>query len=96
MVLPNPGVHWWTACLDLDMFIMLGAMERNGDQWHTLLERAGLMVLDIKTYMPMMRNSVVIAALKQIGAIKDGGEQDRTLKPQIILQRMSYDAYCSI
>ena len=64
MVLPDTGTHWWSACLDLHMFTMLGALERNVDQWHTLLERAGLRVLDIKTYQPMMRHSVIMAALK--------------------------------
>lgn len=64
MVLPNTGVHWWSACLDLHMFTMLGALERNVDQWHTLIERAGLKVLDTKTYVPMLRHSVIMAALK--------------------------------
>lgn len=64
MVLPNTGVHWWSACLDLHMYTMLGAMERSVDQWLTLLDRAGLKVLEIKTYMPVMRNSVIVVALK--------------------------------
>lgn len=64
MVLPNTGVHWWSACLDLHMYAMLGAMERNVDQWYTLLDKAGLKVREIKTYMPMMRNSIIMATLK--------------------------------
>lgn len=64
MALPNTGVHWWSACLDLHMYTMLGAMERNVDQWHTLLERAGLKVVGIRTYSAVMRHSVIIAAPK--------------------------------
>ncbi|MCJ1381158.1 hypothetical protein MMC17_004267 [Xylographa soralifera] len=64
MVLPNLGVHWWSACLDLHMYTMLGAMERNVDQWHSLLDKAGLRVLEIRTYMPVMRNSVIVAVRK--------------------------------
>ncbi|KAL8842374.1 MAG: hypothetical protein Q9176_002763 [Flavoplaca citrina] len=60
MVLPNEGVHWWSACLDLHMYAMLGAMERNVDQWESLLGRCGLRVVETRTYMPVMRNSVLV------------------------------------
>ena len=36
MVLPNTGVHWWSACSDLHMYAMLGTMDRNMDQWQSL------------------------------------------------------------
>jgi hypothetical protein len=64
MVLPNTGVHWFSACLDLHMLTMLGARERTVDQWHSLLDRAGLKVVEIQTYMPTMRHSLITAALK--------------------------------
>ncbi|KAL8801767.1 MAG: hypothetical protein Q9182_004239 [Xanthomendoza sp. 2 TL-2023] len=64
MVLPNKGVHWWSACLDLHMYAMLGAMERNVDQWETLMDRCGLRILETRTYMPVMRNSVIVAVPK--------------------------------
>lgn len=35
MALPYTGVHWWVACVDLQMYTMHGALERNVDQWHT-------------------------------------------------------------
>ncbi|KAL8852077.1 MAG: hypothetical protein Q9221_003007 [Calogaya cf. arnoldii] len=60
MVLPNTGVHWWSACLDLHMYAMLGAMERNVDQWESLLARCGLRIVETRTYMPVMRNSVLV------------------------------------
>ncbi|KAI2627784.1 hypothetical protein GGR54DRAFT_636906 [Hypoxylon sp. NC1633] len=64
MVLPNVGVHWWSACLDLHMYTMLGAMERNEDQWHSLLDKAGLRIVEIKTYSPVMRHSIIVAEPK--------------------------------
>ncbi|KAL8667336.1 MAG: hypothetical protein Q9168_007294 [Polycauliona sp. 1 TL-2023] len=60
MVLPNTGVHWWSACLDLHMYAMLGAMERNVDQWEELLKKCGLRIVETRTYMPVMRNSVLV------------------------------------
>ncbi|KAL1971164.1 hypothetical protein VTN77DRAFT_115 [Rasamsonia byssochlamydoides] len=65
MALPNTGVHWWSACLDLHMYTMLGALERNEDQWRALLDRAGLKLVDIRTYMPVMRHSIIVAELKE-------------------------------
>ncbi|KAG8527862.1 uncharacterized protein KY384_006778 [Bacidia gigantensis] len=66
MALPNQGVHWWSACLDLHMYAMLGALERTVEQWHELLEgRCGLKIEAVKTYMPTMRNSVIVCGLKQ-------------------------------
>ena len=64
MVLPNTGVHWWSACLDLHMYGMFGAMERNVDQWHSLMDKCGLKILEIRTYAPVMRNSIVVAVPK--------------------------------
>ncbi|KAF2420224.1 S-adenosyl-L-methionine-dependent methyltransferase [Tothia fuscella] len=64
MALPNTGVHWWSACLDLHMYTMLGAMERNEDQWHALLDKAGLKALSIETYSPTMRHSIITAVPK--------------------------------
>jgi hypothetical protein len=64
MVLPNEGVHWWSACLDLHMYCMLGAMERNEDQWKSLLDKAGLRLVEIKTYSPVMRHSIIVAEPK--------------------------------
>ncbi|KAJ5921366.1 hypothetical protein N7466_009692 [Penicillium verhagenii] len=64
IVLPNTGAHWWSTCMDMQMYIMHGAMERTVDQWHALLDRAGLKVVDIKTYGAVMRNSVIVAVPK--------------------------------
>ena len=63
MALPDTGVHWWSACLDLHMLAMLGAHERTESQWRELLEKAGLKLVDIRPYHPMMRHSVIVAQL---------------------------------
>lgn len=64
IALPNTGVHRGPASLDLHMLMMLGALERNLDQWNSLLEQAGLKVVDIRPYHPVMRHSIIIAAKK--------------------------------
>jgi demethylsterigmatocystin 6-O-methyltransferase len=64
LALPNTGVHWWSTCIDMQMYIMHGAMERTVDQWHSLLDKAGLKVVEIRTYSPVMRNSVIVAVPK--------------------------------
>ncbi|KAI4252588.1 MAG: hypothetical protein LQ352_004209 [Teloschistes flavicans] len=70
MVLPNTGVHWWSACLDLQMYAILGSQERNVEQWEALMRKCGLKIVEIKIYMPIMRNSIIVA----VPMGKDGGE----------------------
>ncbi|KAJ5144350.1 OmtB [Penicillium atrosanguineum] len=65
MALPDTEVHWWSATLDLHMLAMLGAHERTESQWRSLLDRAGLKLVDIRPYHPMMRHSVIMAQLPQ-------------------------------
>jgi hypothetical protein len=64
VVMPNAGAHVWPAGLDLQLYIMHGAMERNVDQWHALLDQAGLKAVEIKTYAPVMRSSIIYALPK--------------------------------
>jgi len=64
VAMPNTGAHVWPAGLGLQMYIMHGAMERNINQWHTLLDRAGLKAVEIKTYAPAMRSSIIYAVPK--------------------------------
>lgn len=64
MVLPNKDVHWWSACLDLHMYTMLNALERTVDQWHDLLGKAGLKIVDIRTYASVMKNSIIVVERK--------------------------------
>ena len=44
MVLPNAGVYWWPTAMNLHMYTMLGAMERNMDPWHCLMDLSRLKI----------------------------------------------------
>lgn len=61
MVLPNSGVHWQATQLDLTMMAALGSMERTREQWHALIENAGLKILQIHTYTSSLQDSVIMA-----------------------------------
>jgi len=63
-VLPDEGTHWQAACVDINMYLMLGAMERTADQWRSLLDRAGMKIVDIRTYVASVHSSIIIAAKK--------------------------------
>ena len=60
MVMPNKDVHWWPACSDLHMYAVLNAFERTVDQWHDLLGKAGLKLVDIRTYASVMKSSIIV------------------------------------
>lgn len=60
MALPNKDVHWWSALSDLNMYTMLNALERTVDQWHDLLGKASLKLVDIRTYASVMKNSIIV------------------------------------
>ena len=64
MVLPDSGVHWQATQIDLTMMAALGSMERTLEQWHVLLEQAGLKILQIYTYTPLLQDSVIMAVPK--------------------------------
>jgi hypothetical protein len=64
MVVPNTGAHGWPAGQDLQMMMMFGAMERTVDQWNELLNQAGLRAVEIKTYAPVLRTSIIFAQPK--------------------------------
>ena len=67
MVLPNLGVHWQATQLDLTMMAALGSMERTIEQWYELLEKAGLQILQIYTYTPLLHDSIIVAVPKKGG-----------------------------
>lgn len=64
MVLPNTGVHWQAAQLDLTMMAALGSVERTKEQWYALMESAGLKILHIYTYTTSLQDSVIVAVAK--------------------------------
>lgn len=66
MALPDTGAHWWSSVLDMHLLAMLGSRERTENEWQSLIGSAGLNVLSIRPYHPMMRHSVIIAQLPQL------------------------------
>ena len=67
MVLPNSGVHWQATQLDLTLMAALGSMERTIEQWYELLEKAGLKILRIYTYTPLLHDSIIVAVPRKGG-----------------------------
>ncbi len=60
MVLPDTGVHWQAAQLDLTMMAALGSVERTKEQWYALMANAGLKILGIYTYTALLQNSIIV------------------------------------
>lgn len=65
MALPDTGIYWGSACLDLKMLTLLGAQERTESQWRALISRAGLELVDILHYHKVLRYSIVVARLPE-------------------------------
>lgn len=61
MVLPNEKVHWHAAQQDLIMMSSLGSKERTKDQWFTLMENAGLKILEIYEYTVLLNDAIIVA-----------------------------------
>ncbi|PYH30554.1 O-methyltransferase [Aspergillus neoniger CBS 115656] len=61
MVLPNVGVHWQQAQLDMLMMAALGARERTQEQWNQLLQSAGLKINKVHTYTESLQDSIIEA-----------------------------------
>ncbi|RYP49870.1 hypothetical protein DL768_004486 [Monosporascus sp. mg162] len=64
MVLPNVGVHRYPAVMDMHMYVMLGALERTEADWRKVLDMAGLRLVEVKLYSPVMRHAVIVAERK--------------------------------
>lgn len=64
LVLPDEDVHWQAAQMDLTMMAALGAKERTREEWNSLIESAGLKILQVHTYTPTLQNSVIVIGLK--------------------------------
>ncbi len=60
MVLPDTGVHWQAAQLDLTMMAALGSVERTKEQWYALMASAGLKILGIYTYTALLQDSIIV------------------------------------
>ncbi|KAH6616694.1 S-adenosyl-L-methionine-dependent methyltransferase [Boeremia exigua] len=64
VVLPDSNVPWQCAFMDLTMSSSLGGCERTGDEWESLLRRAGLQIEEVHTYDDVRKHSVIIAVPK--------------------------------
>ncbi len=64
MVLPDSGVSWEAATIDLTLMASFGSRERTTAQWHALLDAAGLKVLRIDTYQARRYDSIIQAIPK--------------------------------
>lgn len=65
MVLPNVGVHWQAAMIDLQMGMCMAALERTKDQWEAVAEKSGLRIESLKTYLPKLGSSIIVMAPKE-------------------------------
>jgi demethylsterigmatocystin 6-O-methyltransferase len=63
MALSNSGVHWRATQIDV-LMMMLAGLERTKEQWHVLLDKAGLKILEIHTYDSAIETSVTVAVPK--------------------------------
>ena len=63
MVLPDAGIHWQAAQLDMAMMTGMAAVERTREQWCALLESAGLKIEKIWTYTISLQDSIIEAVL---------------------------------
>jgi demethylsterigmatocystin 6-O-methyltransferase len=64
LVLPNEKVHWQAAQIDLTMMSALGSKERTEEQWHALIDAAGLQILNIIQYTTPLGDSIIVAVPK--------------------------------
>jgi demethylsterigmatocystin 6-O-methyltransferase len=64
VVLPETNVPWQVAFMDLSMMACLGGLERSKEDWESLLDRAGLRVVNLHTYDDERFHSIVATVPK--------------------------------
>jgi demethylsterigmatocystin 6-O-methyltransferase len=64
IVIPDMGAHFEATMQDLAMMNMCAGKERSKQQWLSLVDRAGLRIEEIHTYIPSTYTSVLVLALK--------------------------------
>jgi demethylsterigmatocystin 6-O-methyltransferase len=60
MVLPDQGVHWMAASMDLQMLAWLASQERTRTQWEELLKSAGMEIVDVYAHRPSAYESLIV------------------------------------
>ena len=61
MILPNEGVHWQQAQLDLMVMSTVSAIERSEKEWYALLDDAGLKIRGVHRYTETLHDSIIVA-----------------------------------
>jgi demethylsterigmatocystin 6-O-methyltransferase len=64
IIIPNKGAHWKSMLFDIIMMTSFASMERTEKQWDNLLDKAGLKVLEKRTYLDATGESVIVVAPK--------------------------------
>ncbi|KAI0389948.1 S-adenosyl-L-methionine-dependent methyltransferase [Xylariaceae sp. FL0594] len=64
MVLPEKGAPWRATQLDWAMGSCFAAMERSRSDWDSVLEKAGLKIVDIWKYTEQLDDSIIVAVPK--------------------------------
>jgi demethylsterigmatocystin 6-O-methyltransferase len=64
MVLPDQGVNWQVAQIDLTMLVAHAAMERTETQWSNLFDSVGLTLSRRDTYTPAVYEAVTALVRK--------------------------------
>lgn len=63
-VFPESGATWEATTADLMMMGSLASRERTAKEWHTLLDMAGLRILQVHSYFPRWQHSIIQAVSK--------------------------------
>lgn len=64
VVLPDVNVPWQSAYLDITMMASFGAVERTKTEWESLIDQAGLKIVEIHQYDAHKMQAVIIAVPK--------------------------------
>lgn len=64
VVLPDAGVPWQAAYMDILMMSLFGAVERTKTEWETLIDKAGLKIVEMHRYDSKMQSTVIMAVPK--------------------------------
>ena len=75
VVMPQLGLGWKQASMDLAMMTMLAAKERTEDEFERLLNGAGLTIKEIRTYDEDYGDSLIIAKLQPVRVDEKFDEQ---------------------
>lgn len=60
LILPDTGIHYKSANLDMTMMCNAGAIERTETQWRTLLNAINLKIKDVLIYDEEMKQGVLM------------------------------------